>query len=340
MSAELTRYITDGQASGMTWEEIARGLSDAGWTMERLVAALYPAQADPRAVITVSDVHKSFGKVRALGGVSLSVMRGEVLALLGPNGAGKTTLVRILATLMEQNAGTVSVGGFDNRRDSRNIRTLIGLAGQNAAVDETLTGRENLELIGRLYHLPRSIIRDRASALLAQFELEDAGDRAVKTYSGGMRRRLDLAASLVNDPHILFLDEPTTGLDPQSRNALWKTIKGLVSRGTTVLLTTQYMEEADHLADRIVVINHGLVIAEGTPDELKDRIGSNVVRIHFADGTEETRPAPRGAADLIAVVRELDGAHVALADISLSRPTLDDVFLKLTGRTVESTDHE
>ncbi len=312
-----------------------------------------------RAAISVNNLTKRFGAIQALGGVSLTVGRGTVLGLLGPNGAGKTTLVRILTTLITLDSGSASVAGHDVMTDPDAVRRTIGLAGQSAAVDPTLSGRENLELVGRLYHLPRDRYRARAEELLQQFQLTDAADRAAKTYSGGMRRRLDLAASLVNTPSVLFLDEPTTGLDPQSRNDLWEVIRTLVSQGTTVLLTTQYMEEAEALADRIVVIDHGWVIAEGTPTELKRQVGGDIIAMHlkrrgdtataltavkpFAHGeptVDEAAglvsiPVAGGADELVAVIRVLDAQQIPLADIVLRRPSLDEVFLTLTGKPAE-----
>ena len=237
----------------------------------------------PDQAIVVEGLAKSYGSVRALCGVDFSARTGSVLGLLGPNGAGKTTAVRILTTLLEPDAGTARVAGLDVQRDATELRSKIGLAGQYAAVDENLTGFENLEMIGQLYRMPRKDARARANELLDRFDLVDAAKRPVKTYSGGMQRRLDLAAALVSRPPVLFLDEPTTGLDPRSRLSLWETIEGRVAAGTTVLLTTQYLDEADFLADRIVVIDHGTVIEEGTSAELKARMGATVIEVGFGD---------------------------------------------------------
>ena len=300
---------------------------------------------------------KRYGETVALAGVDLTVPQGTVLGVLGPNGAGKTTAVRILTTLLRPDEGSATVAGFDVIKDATPLRRVIGLTGQFAAVDENLTGRENLEMVGRLHHLSRAELTARASDLLERFELTGAADRAVKTYSGGMRRRLDLGASLVNRPAVLFLDEPTTGLDPRSRKMLWATIRDLVSDGTSLLLTTQYLEEADVLADRITVIDGGKVIAEGTSDELKQTLGGDRIDIHVTEPTDVKRaatalealgtpvvdeeegrlslPVTSGSAALADVVRRLDDADIAIVDLALRRPTLDDVFLTLTGTTAE-----
>ena len=309
--------------------------------------------------IEAIDLVKRFGDNTAVDGVSFAVPPGTVLGLLGPNGAGKTTTVRVLTTLLQPDAGRAEVAGVDVLADPREARRRIGLSGQYAAVDEYLTGYENLDMIGRLYHLGRRRSRERARELLAQFDLEDAGDRPAKTYSGGMRRRLDLAGALVADPPVLFLDEPTTGLDPRSRTDMWEVIQGLVAGGTSLLLTTQYLEEADLLADEIVVIDHGRVIAQGTADQLKAQVGGERLAItvsHPGDlaravelvqplgvgsaSVEEHRrsllmPVSGGAAVLVDALRRLDAAAIALDDVGLRRPTLDDVFLTLTGHAAE-----
>ncbi len=311
------------------------------------------------AAVEVVGVTKRFGTTLALDDVSLTLDAGRVLAMLGPNGAGKTTLIRILTTLLMPDKGRVLVAGLDASQDGRKIRSLIGLAGQFATVDELLTGRENLELVGLLYHLEKSEYRRRAHEALERVTLTDAGDKPVKTYSGGMRRRLDVAASLIGHPPILFLDEPTTGLDPRTRNDLWRFIQDLVAEGTTVLLTTQYMEEAEHLADSVIVIDAGTIVARGTADELKDQLGGNVLDIRVteladlekasslvaelgrsapridADRKEISLPIGGGAKTLIAAGRLLDDKGIALDDLGIRRPSLDDVFLSLTGHGAE-----
>jgi ABC-2 type transport system ATP-binding protein len=309
--------------------------------------------------IEVEGLVRHFGDVRALDGIDLWVDQGAIVGLLGPNGAGKTTAVRVLTTLLTPDRGRAAVGGFDVTDRPDEVRRLIGLSGQYAAVDEYLTGRENLDMVGRLYHLSPKDSRRRAGDLLERFDLTDAADRPAKTYSGGMRRRLDLAASLVAKPQVVILDEPTTGLDPRSRLGMWDVIRELVSDGATVLLTTQYLEEADLLADSIVVIDHGRVIARGTPDELKGQVGGErielVVRDDGALGAASdalsrvtasqpevdvearrvTAPVTDGAGVLVDIVRALDAEVEHIADLALRRPTLDDVFLSLTGHAAE-----
>lgn len=305
-------------------------------------------------IVRVRDVVHEFGRVRALDGVSLDVRPGIVHGLLGPNGAGKTTLIRVLATLLRPASGTVEVAGVDVLADPTAARARIGLAGQFAAVDAYLTGRENVEMVGRLYGLSGRDARARADDVLERIGLAADADRRVSTYSGGMRRRLDLAASLVGRPQVMFLDEPTTGIDPRSRMEVWELIVDLVAQGTTVLLTTQYLEEADRLADRIAVIDQGRIVTEGTADELKERVASAVLEIRPApEDQERTRailaevvgevpttdpsgtvlrmPARDGTATLVAAVRALDGAGIAPEDVTLQRPSLDDVFLAVTG---------
>jgi ABC-2 type transport system ATP-binding protein len=297
--------------------------------------------------ILAEGLQKSYGKTRALTGIDLAAQEGSVLGLLGPNGAGKTTIVRILSTLLKPDAGYAEVAGLDVVKQANQLRARIGLAGQYAAVDENLTGYENLVMFGQLYHLGGSVARQRASALLERFDLVEAARRPVKTYSGGMRRRLDLAASLILSPPVLFLDEPTTGLDPRGRLAMWKIISGLTASGTTVLLTTQYLDEADHLADQIVVVDLGRVIARGTSDELKAQVGGERLELTIArggnlgDAADERQlvvPVSNGAQLLATVVRMLDAAHISLDSLTLRRPTLDDVFLALTGRPTTAGD--
>lgn len=310
--------------------------------------------------IRAEGLTKRFGTTLALDGLDLEVAEGDILGVLGPNGAGKTTAVSILTTLLEPDGGTAVVAGADVRTEPQLVRKRIGLSGQYAAVDEILTGYENLEMIGRLYRLGGRRARERARELLDRFDLQDAADRPVKGYSGGMRRRLDLACALVAEPPVLFLDEPTTGLDPRSRIDLWGVIRELVARGTTLLLTTQYLEEADQLADEILVIDHGRELARGTSEQLKARVGGDRIEVTVADRAqlevasgvlsalavgevEVDREAARllapvsgGAADLTAALRQLDDQAVEVRDVGLRRPTLDDVFLTLTGRATES----
>jgi len=319
------------------------------------------------AAIEATGLVKTFrsrkNEVKALDGIDLDVPEGSVLGLLGPDGAGKTTAVRALTTLMAPDSGSARVLGHDVVKEADTVRSLVGLSGQYAAVDELLTGRENLWMFGRLYRLNSQQAKQRAGELLEIFDLTDAADRILKTYSGGMRRRLDLAGSLVARPKVLFLDEPTTGLDPRSRLDLWQIIRDRVSEGVTILLTTQYLEEADELADSIAVVDHGSVIARGTADELKAKVGGERIEVvvHDQDETDRalelltsalgitdpdattmeqhsrriTVPAPGGSSALVSVIRALDGAGIQIADVGLRRPTLDDVFLTLTGHEAE-----
>lgn len=313
-------------------------------------------------IIEASGLTKHFGEVHALDGLDLTAESGRLTALLGPNGAGKTTFISAVATLLRPTSGTLRVAGVDALADPQAVRRVIGLAGQYASVEPAMTGRENLEMVGRLFGLPKREVTAAASAVLDQLGLADAGDRLVRTYSGGMRRRLDLGASLVGRPRLLLLDEPTTGLDPRSRMELWEAIRTLVASGTDVLLTTQYLEEADQLARDVVIIDHGRVIASGTPDELKGRGGRDVVEVRprsaedlptvaevlAAIGAEPPRidhdtqrasvPVDGGATQLSAAVRLLDERGVVADDIGLRRPTLDEVFLALTGQPIDATD--
>ena len=317
---------------------------------------------DATTVVSVGGVVRSFGELVALGGVDLEVKAGSVVGLLGRNGAGKSTLVRILATLLAPNAGTVRIAGVDAVREARRVRSLIGLAGQYAAVDGTLTGRENLELVGRLYGLKRREARLRAQEVLERLSLTAAGDRLVVTYSGGMRRRLDLGASLVGRPLLLIMDEPTTGLDPSTRIELWRFIDDLVHEGTTVLLTTQYLEEADRLADRIAVMERGRIIAEGTSTELKARTGGDVLEVRATHGMDVPRlrdllvglgsgepavdvrwqrvtlPTTDPVAVLLAAATRIQQSGIEVEDLGLRRPSLDDVFLTLTGQQAVTYD--
>jgi len=309
------------------------------------------------AVITVKGLKKSYGKNEVLKGVNFSVQRGTMLALLGPNGAGKTTTVRILSTLLKADAGTVTIEGYDALTEQQKVRSVIGLTGQSAAVDEMLTGRENLTMMGRLYRLTKQSAIARAEELLRDFDLVDAADRPLKTYSGGMRRRLDLAVSLIATPPVIFLDEPTTGLDPRSRQAMWTIIKQLLADGTTILLTTQYLEEADQLADNIVVIDGGKVIAEGSAQELKAKLGKDRLVLTFKDAKSLAAAAKvvDGAVidaenkehtlttviadtnkDVKDVLERLDKANLPIVSLNVHKPTLDDVFISLTGKQTKT----
>ena len=314
--------------------------------------------------IDVQGLTKNFGDVQALRGIDFSVEQGTIVGLLGPNGSGKTTIVRILATLLKADNGSAVVGGFDVVKQETQVRNIIGLTGQYAAVDEYLTGRENLQLFGQLFHLSKKQAAERADELLNKFQLSDAADRGIKGYSGGMRRRLDLAASLIGHPSVLFLDEPTTGLDPRSRLGMWEVIEGLVAEGTTVLLTTQYLEEADQLANRSIVLEQGKVIAQGTSSELKSQVGGDRIEIilesvndlepassalvSISSGNITANDAERkiivpvsgGSRTVVDAVRLLDDATIGIADISLRRPTLDDVFLSLTGHAAENKEEQ
>ncbi len=305
-----------------------------------------------QSIVRADRVEKRFGPIEALAGVSLEIEAGIIYALLGPNGAGKTTLIRVLATLLKPDGGSATVAGIDVVRDPTGVRNRIGLAGQFAAVDEYLTGREAVVMVGRLYNLSARVARERAAEVLERISLAADADRLVRTYSGGMKRRLDLAASLVGRPDVLFLDEPTTGIDPRSRLEVWELIRDLVGSGTTVLLTTQYLDEADQLAGRIGVIHEGRLISEGTGNELKDRLGGAVIHVEVPEADREatraalgvdggangtvTLPAPAGSRSLADAIRTLDAAGIDPTDIGLRRPTLDDVFIALTGHGATS----
>ncbi len=358
MSQELLQYIKAARGQGMSNEQIVQSLTAAGWRVHDVLDIVAePSRATTgEPIITVDRISKNYGgKVQALDNISLQVQQGGVTAILGPNGAGKTTLIRILTTLLKPTSGRATVAGYDVIYHAQELRSIIGLAGQYAAVDEILTGRENLEMVAKLYHMGSHEAKMRAAELLRDFHLEDAADRTLKTYSGGMRRRLDLAASLIIRPKVLFLDEPTTGLDPQSRFALWDVIRSLVAGGTTVLLTTQYLEEADQLAQYIFVVDHGRIIAQGTANDLKRQAGGDVLELHMAQHSDTARAAELiksfgqeaphtdlergvitmtvsgGATVLVNAIRKLDEAHIKLVDVMLRRPSLDDVFIKLTG---------
>jgi ABC-2 type transport system ATP-binding protein len=309
-----------------------------------------------KIAVLVEKLSKNYGKFKALDGLNLSIERGSILAVLGPNGAGKTTTVRCLTTLLLPDSGRVEIAGYDVIKYPDKVRACIGLTGQFAAVDDRLTGLENLEMFGQLYHLPRKLVKQRSTDLLKQFDLIEESRRLVKTYSGGMRRRLDLAASFISHPAILFLDEPTTGLDPRARLAVWEVIRGLVTNGTTVFLTTQYLEEADQLADHIAVIDQGHVIVEGTSNQLKKQIGGERLEITIADGCNKEiaikilskyavgqttlidskdrhiiTPLSKENNNLTVIIRDLEASNIIIEEIGLRRPTLDDVFLSFTG---------
>lgn len=309
-------------------------------------------------IIEATNIYKKFGNVIALDGISLNVSKGAIFSLLGPNGAGKTTFIRILTTLLRPDQGVIKVAGYDVLKNANEVRLAIGLTGQFSAVDDILTGRENLELVGRLYHLSKIDAKQKAAYLLEYFGLTDASGRLAKTYSGGMKRRLDLAASLMGNPQILFLDEPTTGLDPQSRLSVWEIIRKLAREGTTIFLTTQYLEEADTLAQKIGVLNKGRIIDQGSPKELKEKLGGNVVEVHLENKSKNQRvlkllesqnigevgqdfstegitvKTSDGTKALTAIVLLLEKEKISLSDIILRRPTLDEVFLALTGEGV------
>jgi len=313
-------------------------------------------------VINVKNLRKSYGDLKVLKGITFEVKRGQILALLGPNGAGKTTTIRILSTLLEADSGSAAINGYDVVQNAGKVRESIGLTGQYAAVDEYLTGEENLYMMGRLYHLSKKVTRQRTDDLLRQVDLVDAAKRPVKTYSGGMKRRIDLAMSLISAPPVIFLDEPTTGLDPRSRASMWDMIRKLSDNGTTILLTTQYMDEADQLADKIIVIDNGQVIAEGTSTELKAKVGSDRLELtidaksNFDDavtavGGEKTEidreartisvvASKSGVLKLKQVLQKLEDAHVKVDNVSLHRPTLDDVFMSLTGHIATTKSNE
>lgn len=312
----------------------------------------------------IENLYKYFGDVHALDGVSLAANEGTIFGLLGPNGAGKTTIVRVLSTLLEPDKGIVKVHGINVMDNPNKVRETIGLAGQFAAVDEYLTGYENVFMVGRLYGLSKKEAKKRSNALLQRLDLTDAANRAVKTYSGGMRRRLDLGASLIGEPKILFLDEPTTGLDPATRLDLWEIIRGLVKDGTSILLTTQYLEEADELCDKIAVVNKGKVIAEGTSDSLKAKLGGDIIEFQLDDAKDEDKareavtklakskpifdelthqfsvPVKDGSKGLMTIVQALNDAKISVSSLSLHRPSLDDVFLSLTGSKTEVEDEK
>jgi len=365
IASQLLKYIKEAKNFGLSSHEILETLIQAGWNTNDIFEIVLRELEDNIAVkhfdktIFVENLNKSFGRVQALRDVSFVVEKGSITALLGPNGAGKTTLIRILTTLLKSDSGRALIGGFNVDQNPEMVRSGIGLAGQSVALDEILTGRENLELVARLCHLSEAEAKKRARELLIEFDLLDAASRMVRTYSGGMRRRLDLAASLIAKPPILFLDEPTAGLDPRSRFSLWQMIEDFAKKGTTILLTTQYLEEADHLASRIIVIDHGRIIAEGSANDLKKQVGGDFLEIHLADHQDGLQaikileglsygwpnweeefgkisfPVLDGSSVLTDAVRRLDNAEIKIADIILRRPTLNDVFLALTGHGTE-----
>lgn len=360
----LAQAAHQAKNQGANGQALKEKLQKQGYNVKEIETLFLEPKAKPEAatakpIIVVQDVSKNYGKFAALKKINLKIPEGQITALLGPNGAGKTTLVQIMATLQHATQGKVFIVGLDTEKQAQKLRSLIGLAGQYAAVDEKLTGQENLEIFARLYHLSKKEARRRTQDLLKQFDLTYAAKRVLKNYSGGMRRRLDLAASLIIKPKVLFLDEPTTGLDPRSRFAMWSVIRELAAEKTTVLLTTQYLEEADQLADQIFVMDKGQIISQGTAHELKKQAGGEILEVHFEDlGKIEqaaeiiqkltkqkpninnasgiiTAPLSQGASALVEAVRLLDQANLKIIDIMLRRPTLDDVFLKLTSHTPE-----
>lgn len=371
----VAKYVKETKKQGVSKEQIIKNLTDAGWRVEQILEIIvdhFPTESvtpvpkgiagrtAEQSIISVRGLSKKYDKnFLALDNVSLEIKPGIITALLGPNGAGKTTLVKILTTLLQPTSGQAVVAGFDVVRNAQQLRSAIGLAGQYAAVDEILTGRENLEMVGKLYHLTSGAASRRAAELLEEFDMTEFADKTARTYSGGMRRRLDLAASLIIKPKVLFLDEPTTGLDPRSRFIMWDIIRDLVAQGTTLLLTTQYLEEADQLAQYIFVIDHGHIIAQGTSDGLKQKVGGNFLELHMTNHSQadeaaelikdlgDSAPAVNsgngiitmssngGTAVIAEVVRRLDAKYMKISDVILRRPSLDDVFMKLTGHTAE-----
>lgn len=363
MTGEIINYIFQAKKAGLTSHQISFVLKESGWDVNHFIDLIENLFSPRQEIdyIFVNGISKNYKEVKALQDIHLGIREGTVTALLGPNGAGKTTLIRILTTLLKPSSGNALIGGYDLLKEPNKVREIIGLAGQYASIDENLTGYENLIMIGRLYHLDKSEVQKRAVELLNDFDLLEASSRLVKTYSGGMRRRLDLAASLISRPKILFLDEPTSGLDPSSRQKLWEIIRHLSREGVTIILTTQYLEEADNLADSIIVLDRGRVIAEGTANELKARLGGDVLEFHIHNKEELdaaatmiqslsdevpqiefdfgkiTVPVRNGAGTSTAVeaIRILDQANIKIQDLVLRRPTLDDVFIFLTGHKAE-----